>query len=122
MNRTNTATITTRRWWKTAFNMAQAGKFHRSIVRLSVAATCSGGTTPAIGGEESSPTAVGSGRRTAERRTDDYASRLRREARRVTGPRRAILEVLRRSPHPITNREILAAMPKGNCALATIYR
>ena len=48
--------------------------------------------------------------------------RLRRRSRRITGPRQAILEILRRHPHPLTNREILAAMPKGRCDLATIYR
>jgi Fur family transcriptional regulator, ferric uptake regulator len=47
---------------------------------------------------------------------------LRRRARKITGPRQAILEILRRHPHPLTNREILAAMPKGRCDLATIYR
>ena len=47
---------------------------------------------------------------------------LRERARKITGPRQAILEILRRHPHPLTNREILAAMPKGRCDLATIYR
>jgi len=49
-------------------------------------------------------------------------NRLRRQARRITGPRAAILEILRRQPHPLTNREILAALPRGHCDLATIYR
>ena len=48
--------------------------------------------------------------------------RLRGRSRKVTRPRQAILEILRRHPHPLTNREILAAMPKGQCDLATIYR
>ena len=48
--------------------------------------------------------------------------RLRRRSRKITGPRQAILEILRRHQHPLTNREILAAMPKGRCDLATIYR
>src|SRR5476651_2227825 len=48
--------------------------------------------------------------------------RLRREARKITGPRAAILEILRKHPHPLTNRKILAALPKGECNLATIYR
>ena len=48
--------------------------------------------------------------------------RLRRQARKITGPRQAILEILRRHPHPLTNREILAAMPRGRCDLATVYR
>lgn len=48
--------------------------------------------------------------------------RLRGQARRITGPRQAILKILRRHPHPMTNREIFAAMPRGRCDLATIYR
>ena len=49
-------------------------------------------------------------------------SRLRGQARKITGPRQAILEVLRHQRHPLTNREILEALPAGLCDLATIYR
>ena len=49
-------------------------------------------------------------------------NRLRRQSLKITGPRAAILGILRKHPHPLTNREILAAMPKGECDLATIYR
>ena len=49
-------------------------------------------------------------------------SRLRHQSRKITGPRRGILEILRKHPHPLTNREILAALPTGRCDLATIYR
>ena len=49
-------------------------------------------------------------------------ARLRRQARKITGPRAAILEILRRHPHPLTNKEIFAAMSGGQCDLATIYR
>jgi Fur family ferric uptake transcriptional regulator len=48
--------------------------------------------------------------------------RLRRSDRKVTGPRRAILEVLRSEEHPLTIREIFLRLPPGNCDLATIYR
>ncbi len=48
--------------------------------------------------------------------------RLRRQARKITGPRAAILEFLRRHPQPFTNKEILDALPRGRCDLATIYR
>ena len=48
--------------------------------------------------------------------------RLRGQSRKITGPRQAILEILRRHLHPMTNREIFAAMPRGRCNLATIYR
>jgi Fur family ferric uptake transcriptional regulator len=52
----------------------------------------------------------------------DLTVQLRRNARRITGPRQAILEVLRRHPHPMTNKEIFAELPRGDCDLATIYR
>jgi Fur family ferric uptake transcriptional regulator len=48
--------------------------------------------------------------------------RLRRQSHKITAPRQAILEILRQHPHPLTNKEILAALPKGQCDLATIYR
>ena len=48
--------------------------------------------------------------------------RLRRHSRRITGPRQAVLDILRKQAHPLTNREVLAAMPGGQCDLATIYR
>ncbi len=51
-------------------------------------------------------------------------NRLRGQSRKITGPRAAILEILRKHPHPLTNREILSEMQKGGarCDLATIYR
>jgi Fur family ferric uptake transcriptional regulator len=49
-------------------------------------------------------------------------NRLREQSRKITGPRAAILEILRQHPHPLTNRAILAALPKNECDLATIYR
>ena len=48
--------------------------------------------------------------------------RLRRQARKITGPRQAILNILRAHPHPLTSREIFAALPGGLCDLATVYR
>jgi Fur family transcriptional regulator, ferric uptake regulator len=48
--------------------------------------------------------------------------RLRGQSRKITEPRAAILEILRRHPHPLTNKEIFSAMPKNQCDLATIYR
>lgn len=48
--------------------------------------------------------------------------RLRRESLKITGPRAAILEILRHHPHPLTNKEIFAGLPPGECDLATIYR
>ena len=52
----------------------------------------------------------------------DLANRLRRHSRKVTEPRRSILDILRQHHHPLTNKEIFGAMPKGACDLATIYR
>ncbi len=49
-------------------------------------------------------------------------SRLRGQSRKITGPRAAILEILRQHPHPLTNKEILAALPRNGCNLTTIYR
>jgi Fur family transcriptional regulator, ferric uptake regulator len=49
-------------------------------------------------------------------------NRLRGQSRKITGPRAAILEILRAHPHPRTSREIFSEMPKGGCDLATIYR
>ena len=49
-------------------------------------------------------------------------NRLRGQARKITGPRAAILEILRRHPHPLTNKEIFSEMPRGRSDLATVYR
>ena len=48
--------------------------------------------------------------------------RLRRKSRKVTGPRQALLELLRRQPHPMSSKEIFDALPKDLCDLATVYR
>jgi Fur family transcriptional regulator, ferric uptake regulator len=52
----------------------------------------------------------------------ELAERLRRKSRKLTGPRQAILEILRRQWHPLSNREIFAALAKKDCDLATVYR
>ena len=52
----------------------------------------------------------------------ELTGRLRQHDRKITGPRQAILDVLRQHPHPLTNKDIFAALPKGDCDLATIYR
>ncbi len=48
--------------------------------------------------------------------------RLRRQSHNITGPRQAILQILRKHPHPLTIKEIRAAMTGQPCDLATIYR
>jgi Fur family transcriptional regulator, ferric uptake regulator len=51
------------------------------------------------------------------------AERLRRKSRKVTGAREAILNILRQQAHPMSNKEIFAALPKDHCCdLATVYR
>ena len=52
----------------------------------------------------------------------DLESHLRRQARRVTAPRQAILRVLREQARPLTARDILGCLPPGGCDLATVYR
>ena len=52
----------------------------------------------------------------------DLTKQLRGNARKITGPRQAILEVLRHHEHPLTAKEILAELPAGECDLATVYR
>jgi len=53
---------------------------------------------------------------------DDLTGKLRDGDHRITGPRQAVLEVLRRHAHPMTNREIRGQMQRHGCDLATIYR
>ena len=52
----------------------------------------------------------------------ELAARLRRQSRKVTGPRQAILGILRRHPHPLSIREIFSELGSGDCDLATVYR
>ncbi len=52
----------------------------------------------------------------------ELTEKLRRGARKVTAPRQAILDVLRKHASPLTNKEIHAALGKEDCDLATIYR
>jgi len=50
------------------------------------------------------------------------AERLRRSAYKVTGPRQAVLDLLRGQAHPMSAQEVFAALPKNRCDLATVYR
>ncbi len=52
----------------------------------------------------------------------ELTERLRRQSRKVTGPRQAILRTLGRHAHPLTIREIFAELDQGDCDLATVYR
>ncbi len=51
-----------------------------------------------------------------------FTEKLRRGARKITGPRQAILDLLRRCSSPLTAKEIYARLPRGDCDLATVYR
>jgi Fur family ferric uptake transcriptional regulator len=50
------------------------------------------------------------------------AERLRRQSRKVTAPRQAILGLLREKARPLSSKEIFGALPRGGCNLATVYR
>ena len=52
----------------------------------------------------------------------ELTARLRQGARKITVPRQAILDVLRKHQHPLSNKEIHAALGPDNCDLATVYR
>ncbi len=53
---------------------------------------------------------------------EDLQAHLRRDARRLTGPRLAILKVLQDHPHPLSNKEIFKLLAAEECDLATVYR
>src|SRR5690349_10361418 len=50
------------------------------------------------------------------------AERLRRRSRKLTGPRQAILAILRGQSLPMSAREIFLALGERVCDLATVYR
>ena len=50
------------------------------------------------------------------------AARLRQKCRKLTGPRQAILIILRQQSHPMSSKEIRDLLPPGECDLATVYR
>jgi Fur family ferric uptake transcriptional regulator len=52
----------------------------------------------------------------------ELAARLRRRSHKLTGARQAILEILQRHSHPMSNKEIFKELPRGECDLATVYR
>lgn len=60
--------------------------------------------------------------KTSEAKSCNWQSRLREESRKLTGPRRAILQVLEEQARPLTNKEIFHYLPSRECDLATIYR
>ena len=61
-------------------------------------------------------------RKSTQSELPDLAQKLRRGDRKLTGPRQAILDVLQRQRRPLSIKEIFAALPAGDCDLATVYR
>jgi len=51
-----------------------------------------------------------------------WHERLRRESCKLTGPRRAILQVLEKEKRPLSNQEIHQRIPQGASDLVTVYR
>ncbi len=50
------------------------------------------------------------------------AERLRHRSRKLTAPRQALLDLLRRQAHPLSIKEIFGRLAKGDSDLATVYR
>jgi Fur family ferric uptake transcriptional regulator len=53
---------------------------------------------------------------------EELATRLRAESRKVTGPRRAILQLLAGEKHPVSIRALHDLLRHTSCDLATVYR
>ena len=53
---------------------------------------------------------------------DALASRLRAQSRKITGPRRAILQLLATEKHPVSIRDLHRLLSRSSCDLATVYR
>jgi Fur family transcriptional regulator, ferric uptake regulator len=56
------------------------------------------------------------------RQVNRLTGQLREQSRKVTGPRRAILELLSQQKHPVSIRRIHELMSDSSCDLATVYR
>ena len=52
----------------------------------------------------------------------DLTEKLRQGELKITAPRQAILDVLRRHACPLTTKEIHRSLGKSDCDLATVYR
>lgn len=52
----------------------------------------------------------------------DLMARLRKAAKKITGPRQAVLQALRGQDHPLSPKEIFQALPAGECDLVSVYR
>ena len=52
----------------------------------------------------------------------ELGERLRKDSRKLTGPRQSILAVLRRQGRPMSNKQIHSSLGADECDLATVYR
>ena len=52
----------------------------------------------------------------------ELTERLRRHSHKITGPRQAILAVMRDHSHPLLIKEIHGLLGKDDCDLVTVYR
>jgi Fur family ferric uptake transcriptional regulator len=58
----------------------------------------------------------------SKKNLNELTQQLKDASQKITGPRQAILRVLREHPRPMTNKEIHGHLPDGMCDLATVYR
>ena len=61
-------------------------------------------------------------RRLIQQPLTDLTEKLRQGDRKITAPRQAILDVLRRHAHPLTIKEIHQELNTAECDVATVYR
>jgi Fur family transcriptional regulator, ferric uptake regulator len=52
----------------------------------------------------------------------ELTDKLRRDARRITGPRQAILQAMRQHTRPLAIKEIYSKLGTSHCDLVTVYR
>ncbi|HTI71185.1 MAG TPA: Fur family transcriptional regulator [Candidatus Limnocylindria bacterium] len=64
----------------------------------------------------------GHARRLIQQPLHELTEKLRLGDRKITAPRQAILNVLRRHAHPLTIKEIHQELDKSDCDPATVYR
>ena len=52
----------------------------------------------------------------------ELVARLRRQSLKLTAPRQAVIQILRRHAHPMSIKEVFSALAEKVCDLATVYR
>jgi Fur family transcriptional regulator, ferric uptake regulator len=56
------------------------------------------------------------------RNVEELAGQLREQSRKLTGPRKAILQILQSQKHPVSTAKIHELARESGCDLATVYR